>query len=285
MVEYVLSAIAAVDQMLEKLLEGGDVGIVGFGFVGKALAARLGALNICYRVFDPWLDQTKISCAASLEEVLRCTVVSMHPELTTEQPWPSQHLLSHDELERISSETLLINTSRGPVIDNDALLAKLGTKSGPLTVLDVWDPEPNINASLLKRVRLGTPHIAGYSLDGKLRATHILYDALATHLQLTEHRVELSDTAADVIRLPDTASGVALVRYLLGGRYDIMRDDSLLRETVSVGAGDHGVGFDLLRKNYGERRELANSPVLCREDQRALVEALGCIVMHSETDQ
>lgn len=284
-VEYVLSAIAAVDKMLEKLFDGGEVGIVGYGFVGKALAARLGALNIRYRVFDPWLDQTKVKFGASLEEILLCTVVSLHPELTTEQPWPSQHLLSRDELERISPETLLINTSRGAVVDNDALLAQLEKKSGPLTVLDVWDPEPNINASLLKRVRLGTPHIAGYSLDGKLKATCMLYDALVTHLQLTEPRKELPDITSGAISVPNAVSGAALVRYLLGCRYDITRDDSLLRETVSAGDGDHGAGFDLLRKHYAERRELANSQVLCKEEHRALVESLGCTTTHGVTDQ
>jgi erythronate-4-phosphate dehydrogenase len=275
-VEYVLSAIAAVDDMLERLFDGGEVGIVGYGYVGKALAARLGALNIRYRVFDPWLDQSSVSCAATLEEVLGCDVVSMHPELTTEQPWPSHHLLGQDELQRISSETLLINTSRGSVVDNDALLALLETGSGALTVLDVWDPEPNINASLLEYVTLGTPHIAGYSLDGKLKATRMLCDALAGYFQLPPLQSDSLHVAAAEISVPNTVSGSALVRHLLQCRYDITRDDGFLREMVCAAPNDHGVGFDHLRKHYAERRELSNSLVLCEKENHALVESLGC---------
>jgi erythronate-4-phosphate dehydrogenase len=278
-VEYVLSAIAAVGDSLERLFSGGVVGIVGYGCVGRALAARLKALDIPYRVYDPWLDQGLICQPAGLAEVLSCDVVSLHPELTDEQPWPSHHLISSAQLKTLRPETLLINASRGPVLDNEALLAHLGQGQGPLTVLDVWEPEPNISASLLQHVVLGTPHIAGYSLDGKVDATRMLSDAVATSLQLPPLLGEPPVSPPAQLIVPQSLVGTDLVRFLLHARYDIARDDAVLRKVILEESNDSGAGFDNLRKSYGERRELAGSTVACvngRVDSRALIQALGC---------
>ncbi len=279
-VEYVLSAIAAVGEKLEQLLGGGELGIVGYGCVGQALAARLQVLNIRYRVYDPWLVQDTIPNATNLEGVLCCDVVSLHPELTTEQPWPSQHLLGPVELQRLGPEALLINTSRGPVVDNTALLTHLDRGHGPLTVLDVWEREPDIHPLLLQRVALGTPHIAGYSRDGKLRATRLLVDAVTAHLQLPSPPCDDPEGDAPPLRVSESLSTTELVRTLLHSRYDVHKDDTLLRQAILDGDSDHGAGFDYLRRTYSQRRELAGSRVESVNESaahRAAVEALGCI--------
>lgn len=279
-VEYVLSATAAVGGKLEQLLGGGALGIVGFGLVGKALAARLKALNIRYRVYDPWLDQGAIPHAASLDEILGCDVICLHPELTTEQPWPSYHLLGPVELQRLDPEALLINASRGPVVDNAALLAHVDGGRGPLVVLDVWEQEPDISASLLQRVALGTAHIAGYSHDGKLEATRMLSAAVTAHLQLPPPPGDDPEGDAPTIRVSDCLSGAELVRTLLHARYDIRRDDTLLREAILGSERDCGEAFDQLRRTYPQRRELIGSRIETGSDKaehRAIIEALGCI--------
>lgn len=288
-VEYVLAAIAATGDTLEKLLDGGSVGIVGYGHIGKALAARLDALGIRCRVYDPWLDQVEIACASDLDTVLGCDVVSLHPELCTKQPWPSHHLLGPGELRRMRPGALLINASRGSVVDNASLLARLDSACEPLAVLDVWEAEPDIDIALLARVALGTAHIAGYSLDGKILATRMLRDAVMAYWRQTapaeipaaSHAVADTSAAAPPIRVPDELSGVGLVRYLLQSRYDIRLDDALLRAAVAGDAGTAGIGnaFDRLRKSYRDRRELAGSVVegsaLSPADV-AWVRALGC---------
>ena len=285
-VEYVLAAIAAVEDKLERLLVGGRVGVVGYGVIGKMLVSRLAALGIDYCVFDPWLAAGVVSHPATLAEVLACNVVTLHPELTREQPWPSFHLLSQAELECVDSNALLINASRGPVIDNAALLARLEKGRAPCTVLDVWEGEPKIDAALLGRATLGSAHIAGYSLDGKLLATRMLRDALAAHLQ--HPPIDQVSPAGElpVITIEAGLKGAALLRFLLQSRYDITEDDSLLRDAVlgnvSAVAGD---GFDRLRKTYGERRELLGSQVigtLHSAADRALVQGLGCTLTAEE---
>ena len=279
-VEYVLAAIAAVGDKLETLLAGGTVGIVGYGMIGKAVAARLAALGIDHRVYDPWLDTQAVSHAASLSRVLDCDVVTLHPELTHEQPWPSFHLLAAAELASLAPDCLLINASRGPVIDNQALLTLLRAGGGPRVILDVWEGEPLLNHALLERVQLGTAHIAGYSLDGKLLATRMLCDALMTHRGQAPPLVESPAGEAEIVVVPEGLQGAALVRYLLQARYEISRDDAALRDaTLGREATAAAANFDLLRKGYRVRRELLGATVRgdyqCSRDMD-LVRGLGC---------
>jgi erythronate-4-phosphate dehydrogenase len=280
-VEYVLSAIAAVGDKLEQLLAGGIVGIVGYGVIGKAVAARLAALGIRYRIHDPWLDQQSIRHAAGLDAVLDCDVVTLHPELTRQQPWPSYHLLGIAQLQRLRPDALLINASRGSVVDNAALLAQLEGGRGPRTVLDVWEGEPDISSALLQCVTLGTAHIAGYSLDGKLLATRMLSEAVTSRLQLPLPPSESPAGETTALTVSDAWSGAGLVRHLVQSRYDIQRDDALLRHAVleEQPASACGRRFDLLRKSYRERRELAGSRVsgVWQTEHMGLVVALGCV--------
>ena len=287
-VEYVLAAIAAVPDKLEQLLAGGIIGIVGYGVIGSAMAARLGALGIQYRVYDPWLDDKAISQPASLARVLGCDVVTLHCELTREQPWPSFHLLREGELALLQPDGLLINASRGPVVDNRAMLALLEAGRGPATVFDVWEGEPQIQHALLDQVTLGSAHIAGYSLDGKLLATRMLCDAAALQLGLALRDQGSPAGEAEALKVPDELTGAALLRHLLNARYDIRRDDALLRSAIlGVDIDQAAVNFDLLRKQYRERRELLGSTVhgdFQSQGDIELVRGLGCVPVATEAE-
>lgn len=279
-VEYVLAAIAAIEDTLERLLDGARVGIVGGGHVGRALARRLEALNIDYCVHDPWLPKGDLVNPADLPQVLRCDVVSLHCELTREAPWPSEHLIDRAALGHIGAGGLLINTSRGPVVDNRAMLQHIGERDGPAVVLDVWEGEPDIDPRLLDSVALGTAHIAGYSLDGKWLASRMVCRALAGHFGIAlPEGPGAMPCAPPTVVVPEALSGAPLVRFLLQARYDILRDDALLRGAIS-GAGRMAARerFDSLRRDYRERRELAASRVCgpLGPEARALVHALGC---------
>ena len=284
-VEYVLAAVASVADTLEKLLAGGVVGVVGYGHIGKAIAERLDALGIRYCVFDPRLQQHTIKQAATLEQVLDCDVVTLHPELTTDEPWPSRHLLGIAELSRLGPDSLLVNASRGPIIDNMALLAHLRTGEGFSTVVDVWEGEPAINAALLERVTLGTAHIAGYSLDGKLLATRMLSDAVKEWRHVQSAALSSPAGTAPVLLLPEGFSRAQQIRYLLKSRYDISLDDALLRQAI---LGEpiiekRAQQFDQLRKTYRSRRELAGSLVrqsIPTAQQLEVIRALNCIAVN-----
>ena len=259
-VEYVIAAIANVGEHLERLTAGEDLGIIGYGVIGKALATRMSALGVSCRFYDPWLPPSDLKHAASLDDVLACSVISVHAELTTQQPWPSQHLLSERELNAISRESLLINASRGAVIDNQALKRRLQEQSSPSVVLDVWEGEPAIDGELLQHVKLGTPHIAGYSTDGKLLGTKMLLQALKKCLGQPWIDPGKPITDPPLLALRDDLSKAATVRSLIQQRYDIRQDDGELREATLGKASDKAArSFDQLRRRYPERRELLGS--------------------------
>ena len=283
-VEYVLCAIATTDDKLEQLFNAAVVGIIGYGNIGKLLASRLAALHIAFKVYDPWLDQSKIPGATSLEEVLACDVVTLHAQLTRELPWPSFHLLGEEQLPLLRGNALLINAGRGPLIDGAALENYLGEHPELTVVLDVWEAEPVVPDSLLSTIQLGTAHIAGYSLDGKLLATTILKEALSSHLGATAQEVLVKDTAAAPrIRLQNPSCGADLLRDLLLHNYDIALDDRLLREAVLGQAPNlAAAAFDRLRKQYRIRREVFGSEVEIEVLQREyyfILEAMSCTVV------
>jgi erythronate-4-phosphate dehydrogenase len=285
-VEYVLAAIAGVGEHLEGLLAGGRAGVVGYGVIGKAVAARFAALGIDVCCYDPWLAPAAIEQPASWDDILACDVVTVHAELTRASPWPSYHLFDASALAALRTDSLFINASRGPVADNAALAALLAADSGPDVVLDVWEHEPQVDAQLLRKVNIGTPHIAGYSLDGKLLATQMLVAAMASKLDLPWQNPGSAAEAAEPLVPPPGLSDIALLRYLVGARYCIVADDAALRRGVMdmapAAARKH---FDRLRRQYPQRRELLGSPVVAANltaDSRQWLQRLGCKSVESE---
>jgi erythronate-4-phosphate dehydrogenase len=283
-VEYVLSAIAMTDDKLEQLFNGAVVGVIGYGNIGKLLASRLTALNIAFKVYDPWLDQAKIPAAAALEDVLACDVVTLHAELTHALPWPSFHLLGEEQLPLLRHNALLINAGRGPVIDGAALENYMGENPELTVVSDVWEGEPVVSVTLLSKVHVGSAHIAGYSLDGKLLATKMLRDALSCHLGKTTLEAEVKDNStAPRIQLQNRSRGANLLRDLLLHNYDIALDDRLLREAVLGQASDiAAAAFDRLRKQYRIRREVFGSEVeveALQRDDVFILEAMSCTLV------
>ena len=279
-VEYVLTAIATVDDFLEQLLAGEKVGVVGYGNIGMLLCQRLTALKIDFCCYDPWLDNNRVANACSLDQVLASRVITLHPALTVKSPWPSQHLLGAPELAHISAEQLLINASRGEVVDNRALALHLRDQPESPVVLDVWEGEPALDPLLLDKVAIGTAHIAGYSLDSKLKATQMLLTAMARHLAIPDLSAGASEDGADQVTVDLSGEDARDLRCLLGARYQIREDDRLLREAATNAAGDSqrlAASFDTLRKHYRVRRELAGSSVYAANGSPAdLLRALGC---------
>lgn len=263
-VEYVYAALAHLDINWLPV----TFGIIGCGNVGGLLYKRLKAQGVSVRCYDPNLTLGQNPDLMSLEDVLSCDVISMHTPLVMDGPHPSFHLLSHKELNQLKPGAVLINAGRGAVIDNQALLEVLNKRADLRVVLDVWEPEPDISLELLDKVLLGSPHIAGYSYDGKLNGTDIVYQALCKHLDT----VPKASLAALVLPLEnnqlrvddETKSVFEIAQSLISQVYDIVADDARLRETARkalAGEIHFGEGFDNLRKHYPKRREFHNYQV------------------------
>lgn len=162
-----------------------SVGIVGVGNVGSELSRKLDRLGFDVRLCDPpraELEDEADTSFVSLEEAMTCDVVTLHTPLTRNQPHATYHMVGAAELEGLSADQLLINAGRGEVIDTQALKARLSQTSAPVVALDVWESEPAIDPELVQQVWLATPHIAGYSLEGKVQGTEMIYRALSRYL-------------------------------------------------------------------------------------------------------
>lgn len=244
-VDYVFAALYA----LGADPSDGCVGIVGCGQVGGRLYRRLRELGVACRCHDPFLTASQQPDLCTLEEVLRADIVSLHTPLTTSGPYPTHHLLNADNLAQLREGAVLLNTGRGAVISNDDLRNLLARRKDLRVVLDVWQSEPDVDLALLDRVALATPHIAGYSVQGKENGTRMVHEALRKWMGRDTGR-----QGPDASLLP---LRVRSVKDAVVSAYDIRKDDQRMR-TVLAAAGDHrGEAFDQLRKNYPHRHEFS----------------------------
>ncbi|BFM16982.1 4-phosphoerythronate dehydrogenase PdxB [Maricurvus nonylphenolicus] len=271
-VEYVFSALAA----LEVPWWQSQVGIIGCGNVGGHLYRQLKSLGLHCRVYDPLIASESIEDLTCLEEVLSADIVCVHAPLTKSGDHPSFHLLGEAELSQLRTGATLISAGRGAVIDNQALLKLLPQRPDLRIALDVWEPEPGLDIRLLEAVELGSPHIAGYSLDGKVTGTAMIYKALCDHLGLAaaaeNNGLAAAGLEVDLTALNSNLCVGELLQTVILGAYNIRDDDKRLREMVVQSESDEArcLGFDLLRKHYPERREFRHWQVKLTPEQAAL---------------
>ena len=227
------------------------LGIVGCGNVGGRVYRALKSLGVECRVYDPFLTTEQNPDLTDFKSVLAADIICVHTPLTVDGPFPTKHLFNADILASLSEDTLLINAGRGAVIDNAALLDLLESGSKLRVALDVWEPEPNINCQLLERVLLASPHIAGYSREGKIRGTEMLAE---DYFQWSSGVTSRSAKAVDA----DTGlvQGENLLEFILAS-YNVADDDRRMREAIANRSDSVAEVFDRLRKDYPQRREFS----------------------------
>ncbi|TGN41417.1 4-phosphoerythronate dehydrogenase PdxB [Marinobacter confluentis] len=264
--EYVLSVISL---RAEKLCEDDwtrlSVGIVGAGNVGGELAHKLERLGFDVVICDPpRAEQSEEEDAknfASLDEALKCDVVTLHTPLVQEGDHPTYHLLDASRLAALTADQLLINTSRGEVIDSAALVERLAEANPPTVVLDVWEHEPRINPELVEQAWIATPHVAGYSLEGKVQGSEMIYQALSQYLGLPARKKSgqfLPEPALSKLSFTSAASEMDAARVAIRSCCDPRRDDARLRHSLGMSSDERGQAFDRLRRQYPVRREFSS---------------------------
>ena len=277
--EYVVSALMVLSEQQGFELAGKTVGIIGCGNVGSRVRRKLSALGMQCRVNDPPLQTGGgHDDFVSLDEVLQADIVTVHVPLTRDSRHPTFHLVNETFLERLKPGAIFINTSRGAVADNRAFAALLASRDDLSVVLDVWEGEPAISASLLQQVDLGTPHIAGYSYDGKLRGTEMIYRAACEYFaqSVCWHAAdELPRVASIDLRSRGAGNTLAVATAIVLAAYDVRQDDARLRSTLSLSAAERASAFDRLRKEYPVRREFTEATVLLDEPAGELGELLS----------
>ncbi|WP_324730921.1 4-phosphoerythronate dehydrogenase PdxB [Pseudomonas paeninsulae] len=280
-VDYVLGSLLLLAEQQGVELATRTYGVVGAGEVGGRLVEVLRGLGWRVLVCDPPRQLAEGGDFVSLEQVLaECDVLSLHTPLERGGAQPTHHLFDARRLAQLKAGAWLINASRGAVVDNPALRELLQRRDDLQVVLDVWEGEPQVDVELAGRCRIATPHVAGYSLDGKLRGTAQIYAAVCAHfgwpptVNLDELMPApwLSELSLDAGA--DPAWALATVCRAV---YDPRRDDADFRRSLQGETASQRAAFDALRKHYPMRREIDGLSVKLQGDAPQLVQMIKAL--------
>jgi erythronate-4-phosphate dehydrogenase len=246
--EYVVAALLSVGNKLRIELTGKSIGIIGVGNCGSRVAQKCAVLGMKVFLNDPPLQrQTNDPKYLPIERLFECDFITLHTPLTFEGVDKTFHL----------ADAKFFAALKKTII------------SGKLkaVVLDVWENEPNIDTELLWMVDIGTPHIAGYSLDGKIAGMIMIYKAACEHFGLGpkfDAESFLPPPAVSEIRVDlDAGDTQDVIHETVQKVYAINNDDFNTREILITPAGQRGKFFDDLRRNYPVRREFQNTKIAC----------------------
>lgn len=241
--QYIESSLLLLQQIKEKQLSELTLGVIGIGNVGSKVV-KVGE-ELGMRVLQNDLareDKEGKSDFSSLQMLAEeCDILTFHVPLYKEGKYKTFHLGDDTFFRSLKRRPIIINTARGEVLETSALLKALETGLISDAIIDVWENEPDINLTLLNKVFLGTPHIAGYSADGKANATRMSLNALCRFLKLK----------ADYLITPPqpenstTIAATMTEAYLQ--MYDPRKDSDALKS--------HPELFEKLRGDYPLRRE------------------------------
>ena len=218
--------------------EGLTLGVVGVGHIGSIVARWGRELGFNVLLNDPPLACLQgDSSFLPLDELQRrCDIITFHTPLTRDGEWPTWHLCDQHFLDGLTRCRLLLNAARGPVADNVALLGWHGD-----VALDCWENEPGISRELLEKALVATPHIAGYSREGKQRGTAMMLEALNQHFGWD----------IPIPKIASPATGAAQVTFEgIAASYDILADTARLKTSPTT--------FESQRNHYPHRLEYSS---------------------------
>ncbi len=265
--EYVLYTLCARALEQKRSIRELVLGVVGFGHIGKLVAAYALHLGMTVLVNDPPLEDSGVVLPESVapyteldELISRSDVLSNHIPYSTSGPYPSALLFHRDRVRRFKSDMHFIHTSRGGIVDEEALLERCSEEQFQCS-LDVWDKEPEYSLELARRSNLASPHISGHSEDGIIDAAERLlrayemfstqhFDAsIAQYVGSNRVQVESMKTMEELV-------------HQLSERLHLAHSDQALRHPPAVDSASRREHFLALRFSYGGRRELFLRPTL-----------------------
>lgn len=251
-VQYTLAAICKFALAHHWDLSTVTVGIVGVGHVGNKLHQALQAWGISTLLVDPPRAKRGDNLPfASLEEVAQtCQIITLHVPLTTQGVDATYHLVDRTFLQQCAAQKpLLINAARGGITDTQALKEALRQQWIAGAVIDCWEYEPHIDTELLSQTFQATPHIAGFSAEGKARGTATSLQHLAQYFSVPLNRL-------DAVQAPPPPQPVINAHAFTSGR----EIEQAILSTVSLQQVEHGLRnhqpFEQLRQAYHRPNEM-----------------------------
>lgn len=251
--DYVVSVVAALLQRDYLPKDKKRAAVIGVGNVGKLVSAHLSLLGFDVINCDPLRENQEPNFASTpLDAIADVDLISLHVPLTRAAPYATYHFIDQAFLERQKPGTVLLNASRGAVIDSNALLMH----GKHLTLcLDVWEHEPSINKALLEQATIATPHIAGYSVQSKMRGIDMIYRLLEEQRWLTPASNSKHELPHQTLLFAD----VTLTwQSILLGIFNPWILTAMMK-SILLPADDYGHLFDEMRNHFNYRHEFAYS--------------------------
>lgn len=279
--QYITAALFLLSSKHSLDLPSLTLGVVGVGNVGSKVVRAAKAIGMKVLQNDPPRQRREGGKEFLPLEILlaESDILSLHVPLTLEGEDMTWHLVNSAPLARLKRNCILINTSRGEVVDNTALRVALEERVLSDAVLDVWEGEPETDRRLVELVGVATPHIAGYSVDGKANATVNSVREVSAVLNIPLHDwlpgslPQPSEPVIDLTQCTDTRSPADIVAQAVRHTYPLEEDDRLFRS-------DPGK-FEYLRDNYSIRREFGSYRVKTADPvARQILSDLGFRITH-----
>lgn len=251
--QYVAAALLRIAQEASFNLRNKTLGIVGVGNTGSGVEkfARIMGMNVLLNDPPRARNENRGDFSGLDEILIHSDIITLHVPLNRDGTDRTYHLFGTDTLTKMKRESWLINTSRGEVIVTEALKESLGTERLGGVVLDVWEKEPELDIPLMHMAFLATPHIAGYSTDGKANGTAAVVRALSRFfdIPLTEwYPSEIPSPPEPVVMIDCNGKSVEeIIRKAVFHSYNILQDDVRLRFDPAR--------FEIERGDYPLRRE------------------------------
>jgi len=269
--EYVFTALFELSKKYKFNLREKTIGIIGVGNVGSRVKKIAETLGLIILLNDPPKKrETGDPLYIDIETLLaNSDIVTTHVPLNKTGNDATYQLINDGFLSLMKDKSILINSSRGKVMDESSIIKNRKKLSG--LILDVWADEPDINTDLLKIADITTPHIAGYSYDGKINGTQMIYEACCKYFVIeSKWNIDISDDSL-VLKLKKSKE---LLYDAFTKAYPILRDSDNLRKIVKKPKAEQGKYFDKLRKEYPVRREFSNYSVECVKEKKEEIEIL-----------
>ncbi len=252
-VQYVFSALFALSEKYELDLTQKTLGVVGVGSIGSKIEKTARSLGMKVMLNDPPRARTEENSGfVPLQSIATdADIVTIHVPLTISGEDKTLKLIGSEFFNHLKKPVILINTARGQVIDHFELKKAIRSGNVALSVIDVWEDEPLIDPVLHNLATIATPHIAGYSIEGKANATAMIVNALSKfyHFDLD---VWFPDLHLEETNYSVNGKGLndqEILQQVIKRAYDIWKDDRLLRENNN---------FETLRREYIFRPENKN---------------------------
>jgi len=261
--QWVVCALLHLSQKKNFSLKGKVLGVVGVGNVGSRIAKAGESLGMQVLCCDPPRKRSEnLSNFVDFQTIARnADIITFHVPLNYSGDDATYHLVNGNFFKHAKTNIVILNSSRGEIVETSSLVTAIQSGKVIASALDVWEGEPKVSPEIIKYIDIATPHIAGYSLEGKVNGTRMVIDALSKFFKLglepwnpnpnpVDRRISLSSPS-------DIMSAVSKT-------YDILNDDKLFRRNPAT--------FEQLRNEYSFRREFSAHDILSADSN--LVEVL-----------